>query len=79
MRLNTFVRCGGVIVAALIVARCSMVSDPIAPVTPPPVTSVVTGVRSLDGTAATQEAGSPPPASGGPAVTATGNSTVAPG
>jgi hypothetical protein len=79
MRLNTFVRCGGVIVAALIVVRCSRVSDPIAPVTPPPVTSVVTGVRSLDGTAATQEAGAPPPASGGPAVTATGNSTVSPG
>jgi len=78
MRLNTFVRCGGVVVAALIVARCSRVSDPV-PAPPPLVTSVVTGVRTLDGTAATQEAGAPPPASGGPAVTATGNSTVSPG
>jgi hypothetical protein len=65
--------CGG-----LIVARCSRVSDSV-PAPPPLVTSVVTGVRTLDGTAATQEAGAPPPASGGPAVTATGNSTVSPG
>jgi hypothetical protein len=40
------------------------------------VTTVVTGVQSTDGRSGSQQAGTPPAASGGPAVTATANSTV---
>jgi hypothetical protein len=43
------------------------------------VTTVVTGVQAADGTAATQQTGTPPAASGGPTVTATASTTAVPG
>jgi len=77
------VRLSTVVAAALFVARCSSSSSPSNPTptppTPPSVTTVVTGVQSADGTQATQQSGAPPAASGGPTITATASSTVAPG
>jgi len=81
MRMSTIVRLGALAAAALFAARCSSSSNPnnpTPPPTPPAVTTVVTGVQAADGTQATQQAGSPPAASGGPTITASASSSVIP-
>ena len=81
MRTSTAFRVSAVVVAAVVVARCSSSSTPNNPTptpTPPAVTTVVTGVQSADGTQATQQSGSPPAASGGPTITANASTSVVP-
>jgi hypothetical protein len=82
MRMSTIVRLGALAAAALVAARCSSSSsnpnNP-TPTPPPAVTTVVTGVQAADGTQATQQAGSPPAASGGPTITVNASSSVVPG
>jgi hypothetical protein len=80
------VRLSAVVIAALVVARCSSSSTPSTPTptptptpTGPAVTTVVTGVQAADGTAATQQSGTPPAASGGPTVTAATSTAIVPG
>jgi len=82
---SPIVRISAVAIAALVVARCSSSSSPSNPTPTPPtptgpaVTTIVTGVQAADGTAATQQTGTPPAASGGPTVTATAGTTAVPG
>jgi hypothetical protein len=82
MRVSGLVRPSAVLAAAIVAIRCgsSSPSNPTTPPTPtsPAVTTVVTGVQASDGTPALQQSGTPPPASGGPTVTANSSATVIP-
>jgi all-beta uncharacterized protein len=81
MRVSRFLQASALLAAALLAVRCSSSSpaSPTATSTTPSalaVTTIVTGVQTADGSVATQQAGSPPAANGGPTVTATSSDTI---